>query len=275
MIGYGVANLGAGALQGFTVTGSLSKSAAAEEARGRSPLLLVVTAAATLATILWLAGLFEKLPEAALAAVVIHAVWGMIDVRKLVGLLQTHRAEFVLAAGALLGVVLIGIFAGVVIGVALSFLLLIRWLDHPHLAALGRNRAGTAFAEITADGDAAPVPGILIQRFEASIVFANAEIFTDLVLDALAAADPPPRTLVLDFEAVPEIDSTGEAALADLKRTLEERGIAVVIARATSPVRKQLRSDGFGGESLHPTVRDAVAALELSARDGRALAGQR
>jgi SulP family sulfate permease len=277
LIGYGAANLGAGALQGFTVTGSLSKSAAAEEARGRSPLLLVVTAAATVITILWLAGLFEKLPEAALAAIVIHAVWGMIDFRKLTGLLHTHRDEFVLAAGALLGVILIGILAGVVIGVALSFVLLIHWLDHPRVALLGRRRRGTGFGEITPDGDAVPVPGVLVYRFEASIVFANAELFGDLVLEAVTAADPPPDAIVLDFEAVPDLDSTGEAALADLKRTLEDRGMQVAIARPGGDTRKWLLSDGLGAGCLYPTVEEAVGALGQPSGDGRtpALLGSR
>jgi high affinity sulfate transporter 1 len=269
LIGYGAANLGAGALQGFTVTGSLSKSAAAEEARGKSPLLLLVTAAATVLTILWLAGLFEKLPEAALAAIVIHAVWGMIDVRKLTRLLRTHRDEFLLAAGALLGVILIGILAGVVIGVALSFVLLIHWLDHPRVAVLGRSRRGTGFAEITPDGDAVPVPGVLVYRFEASIVFANAELFGDLVLEAVNAAEPAPRAVVLDFEAVPDLDSTGEAALADLKRTLEGRGMQVAIARPLGDTRESLMSDGIGAGRLYSTVEDAVAALARPARNGR------
>jgi sulfate permease, SulP family len=272
MIGYGAANLGAGALQGFTVTGSLSKSAAAEEARGKSPVLLLVTATATVLTILWLAGLFEKLPETALAAIVIHAVWGMLNPRALISLWRTHRDEFLLAAGALLGVILIGILAGVVIGVALSFVLLIHRLDHPRIAILGRNREGTAFTEITPDGEAVSVPGVLIYRFEASIVFANAELFGDSVLEAVATADPPPRAVVLDFEAVPELDSTGEAALADLERTLEDRGIHVVIARPAGGTREWLQTDGIAAGSLYPTVEAAVAAV-ASASDDRPLAG--
>jgi sulfate permease, SulP family len=267
MIGYGAANLGAGVLQGFTVTGSLSKSAAAEEARGKSPVLLVVTATATVLTILWLAGLFEKLPEAALAAIVIHAVWGMLNPRELTSLFRTHRDEFLLAAGALLGVILIGILAGVVIGVALSFVLLIHWLDHPRVSILGRNRDGTSFTEITPESDAVPVPGVLIYRIEASIVFANAELFADSVLEAVAAADPPPRAVVLDFEAVPDVDSTGEAAIAELKRTLEDRTIQVVIARPAGDTREWLQSDGIGTGSLYPTVEGAVGSL--AANGGR------
>jgi high affinity sulfate transporter 1 len=268
LIGYGAANIGAGALQGFTVTGSLSKSAAAEQAGGRSPILLLVTSASVVLTILFLAGLFENLPEATLAAVVIHAVSGMIDFSKLARLWRTHRDEFVLAAGALLGVVVINILPGVVIGVALSFVLLIHRLDHPYLAILGRSPSGASYEDVALHEDVTAVPGVVIQRFEAPLVFANAEIFTELVLAAVAAADPPPRAVVLDFAAVPEVDSTGDAALADLVRTLERRDLQVALARAVGSPRGLMRIDGvaaaLGEGRIFPSVRDAVAALEAT-----------
>ena len=266
MIGYGAANIGAGALQGFTVTGSLSKSAAAEEAGGKSPILLVATSVAVLLTILFLAGLFENLPEATLAAIVIHAVSGMIDVSKLGQLWRTHRDEFVLAAGALLGVILIGILAGVVIGVALSFALLIHRLDHPHTALLGLNRSGTTFVEIDRHEGTSAVPGVLIHRFEAPLVFANAEVFTDDVLARVTAADPSLTTVILDFAAVPEVDSTGDAALSDLRKTLAARGVRLLLARATGSVRGDMRADGvvqaLDPDCVFATVRDAVATLD-------------
>jgi SulP family sulfate permease len=276
MIGYGAANLGAGALQGFTVTGSLSKSAAAEEAGGRSPVLLVVTAGAVVLTILVPAGLFANLPEAALAAIVIHAVSGMIDFGKLARLWRIHRDEYMLAAGALLDVVVAGILAGIVIGVALSFVLLIHRLDHPHVAILGRNPEGTAYEDLTVHPEAVPVPGVLVHRFGAPLILANAEIYADLVLEAVAAADPPPRAVVLDLISAPDVDSKGDAELAELLGTLESRGIELAVARATGSLRERLRADEVvsvvGPERIFPTVRDAVAALgELrpSVPDGR------
>ena len=265
MIGYGAANLGAGALQGFTVTGSLSKSAAAEEAGGKSPILLVVTSAFVVLTILFLAGLFENLPEATLAAVVIHAVSGMIDFSKLARLWRVHRDEFVLALGALLGVIVIGILAGVLIGVLLSLGLLIRRLDHPHASILGRGRDGTAFVDVATHEDAAEVPGVLIYRFEAPLIFANAEVFVDGVLAAVEQAEPPPKAVILDFAAVPDIDSTGDTELQELTRMLEQRGVQLVLARATGTTRELMRIDGViaavGQERVFPTVRAAVDSL--------------
>jgi MFS superfamily sulfate permease-like transporter len=134
MLAYGAANLGAGLLQGFAITGSLSKSAAAQEGRARSQVAPLVSAVMVVLTILFLAGLFRDLPEAVLAAFVIEAVSGMVRIGKLTRLRRRRTPEFFAAAGALLGVLLIGVLPGVVIGVALSFALLIHTLDHPHIA---------------------------------------------------------------------------------------------------------------------------------------------
>ena len=265
LIGYGAANIGAGVLQGFTVTGSLSKSAAAEEAGGKSPVLLAIPSALTVVTILFLAGLFRNLAEATLAAVVIHAVSGMIDFPKLARLWRTHRDEFVLAAGALLGVIVFDILPGVVIGVALSFALLIRRLDHPYVALLGRSRDGTRFEDLTAHEDATAVPGALIYRFESPLVFANAEIFSDGVLGAVAEADPAPEAVILDFESVPDIDSTGDDALIELQGTLQDQHIRLLVVRAMSDVRELMSRDGamdaIGADNVYPTVREAVTSL--------------
>jgi SulP family sulfate permease len=270
MIGYGAANLGAGVLQGFTVTGSLSKSAAAEEAGGRSPVLLAVTAVAVLLTILFLAGLFENLAEPTLAAIVIHAVSGMIDPSKLTHLWRVHRDEFLLAVGALLGVIVISIFAGVVIGVVLSLGLLVHRLDRPHVAVMGRDDATGGYVDIATHPDAVPTPGVLVHRFEAPLVFANAEVFSDDVLAKVAACDPAPEVVILDFAAVADVDSTGDTALAELKRTLNDRGVRLVVARATGTVRELMRADGvveeLGPENVFPTVRDAANAVRAGAR---------
>ena len=140
MLGYGAANIGAGALQGYTVTGGLSASATAERVGAKSPVAFLVTALMALLTILFLAGLFADLPEAILGAIVIWAVSGMIDFGRVTQYWRAQSLEFWAALGALLGVVLIDILPGVAIGVALSFILLIHTIDHPHIASLGRSQ---------------------------------------------------------------------------------------------------------------------------------------
>lgn len=264
LIGYGAANLGAGLLQGFTVTGSLSKSAAAEDAGGRSPVLLLVSAVLVVLTILVLAGLFEQLPEATLAAIVIHAVSGMIDASKLARLWRAHRDEFALAAGAMAGVLVIGIFAGVAIGVALSFALLIHRIDVPRVARLGRSPDGSRFEDLAVHPGAVAVPGVLVCRVQAPLIFANALTVSDEIMAAVEDTAPPPRIVILDLENVPDVDSTGSAALSSLGGMLAQRGIALRLSHATARVRDLLDRDdvlpAIGQETLFPTVRDAVAA---------------
>jgi SulP family sulfate permease len=264
MIGYGAANLGAGALQGFPVAGSLSKSAAAKQAGAISPLAPVVAGLMVVATIFFLAGLFKNLPEAILGAIVIQAVSGMVDFSKLAVLWRAHTVEFWAAIGALLGVVVINILPGVVIGVALSFILLIHSLGHPHIGRLGRSRDGLQLGDMATHPDFAPVPGVLIDRFEAPLIFANAGLFTDDLRRRVREADPLPETVVLDFEAVGDVDVTGADALRAVHETLSGLGIGLVIARANSSVRLALRRydvlDAIGAENFKPTVHEAVEA---------------
>ena len=192
MIGYGAANVGAGLLQGYTVTGSLSKSAAAQEARARTPISTLFTAGMVLLTILFLAGLFANLPEAVLAAIVIEAVTGMLKFDKLATLWRAHSVEFWAALGAFAGVVVIGIMAGVVIGVAVSFALLIHTLDHPLITRLGANADASAFVDADVNDGSPVVTGVIIERFEAPLVFSNADLFQSEMLHLVHAASPAP-----------------------------------------------------------------------------------
>ena len=142
-----------------------------------------------LLTILFLAGLFTDLPEAILGAIVIWAVSGMIDFGRVTQYWHAQSPEFWAALGALLGVVLIDILPGVAIGVALSFILLIHTIDHPHIASLGRSSDGARFSDLEDDPGATPIPGVLIHRFEAELIFANADLFQDDLLARVRAAD--------------------------------------------------------------------------------------
>ncbi len=269
MLGYGAANLGAGALQGFTVTGGPSASATAERVGAKSPpVAFLVTALMALLTILFLAGLFADLPEAILGAIVIWAVSGMIDLGKVTRYWRAQSLEFWAALGALLGVVLIDILPGVAIGVALSFVLLIHVIDHPHIAVLGRSSDGSRFADLEDDPDAKPIPGVLIHRFEAELIFANADLFQDDVLARVNATEPRPGTVILDFEAVGHVDVTGAEALRSVHDTLAALGTRLIVARAKSSVRGSLHRDGIaeiiGDRNFAPTVDRALEADMLA-----------
>jgi sulfate permease, SulP family len=273
MLGYGAANIGAGALQGYTVTGGLSASGAAERAGAKTPAAFLVSALMALLTILFLAGLFSDLPQPVLGAVVIWAVSGMIRPGRLTQYWHAQSLEFWAALGALLGVLAINILPGVAIGVALSFILLIHAIDHPHIASLGRSSDGSRFVDLEEDPGATPIPGVLIHRFEAELIFANADLFQDDVLARVRAADPRPGTVILDFEAVGHVDVTGAEALRSVHDTLDALGIRVIVARAKSSVRGVLRRHGvadvLGEDNLAPSVERAVQAIQSDTRTAR------
>ena len=269
LVAYGAASLGAGALQGFPPTGSLSKTAAAQEAGARTPVAYLIAGALTLLTVLFLAGVFATLPEAVLGSVVIHAVWGSLRPTNLTVLRAARVPDFWLALVALLGVVLVGILAGVVLGVALSMVLLLQRMARPHTALLGVDATGSRFADLTDNPDVHPVPGVLIMRIDGPMVFANVDVILQTVSVEIAAGRY--TRIVLDLEAVYEVDTT---AVADLQRFVADQatgGVQVALARVHAPVRNYLvRTHGealLAAGTCFPTVRDAVAGRAGSRRD--------
>jgi high affinity sulfate transporter 1 len=273
MLGYGAANIGSGVLQGYTVTGGLSASGAAERVGAKSPAAFLVSALMALLTVLFLAGLFADLPEPVLGAIVIWAVSGMINLGRVTQYWRAQSLEFWAALGALLGVLLINILPGVAIGVALSFILLIHTIDHPHIALLGRSPDGSRFSDLEDEPGTTPIPGVLIHRFEAQLIFANADIFQDDLLARIGAAEEQPLAVILDFEAVSQVDVTGAQTLLSVHDTLDARGIRVIIASAKSSVRDSLLRNGvadvLGEDNLAPTVDRALQAIHTDTTAAR------
>ncbi|HZA76818.1 MAG TPA: SulP family inorganic anion transporter [Acidimicrobiales bacterium] len=219
LIGLGAANIGSGLASGMVVNGSLSKTAVNGSAGARTQLAGVFVAAMTLLTMLFLTGLFEDLPEATLAAVVIAALVELVDIPALVALWRLYtrrlgqiygaaaRPDFIAAVAAMLGVLVFETLPGLFIGIAVSLLLLLYRSSRPHVALLGRV-PGThdQYADRARHPENQPVSGIGIVRVESGLFFANA----DDVRQALRrlASQPGTRALVLDAEAIPFVDLT-------------------------------------------------------------------
>jgi high affinity sulfate transporter 1 len=261
LLAYGAGAIGAGILQGMPPSGSLSKSAATQKAGARTAMAFVVSVALVVLTILFLTGLFVNLPEAALAAIVIHAVMGMIKPLKIWGLRQVRVPDFWLALFAFLGVLLIGVMAGIVIGVVLSLLLLLLRLGSPHTAVLGRD-PDRGFVDMSVNPAAVPVPGVLVLRVDGPLVFASIDGALDDLRAAMDAAPEPPRVVVLDLSATYEIDVTAADALASLAEDLRHAGTELRFARAHAPVREYAARLGLtnlaGIAQPYPTVAAAV-----------------
>jgi high affinity sulfate transporter 1 len=269
LMGVGLANLGAGLSSGMVVAGSLSKTAVNGGAGAHTQLSGLVVAALTVVTLLVLTGLFEQLPEATLAAVVIAAVVDLVDVPALVRLRRvwTHRLgriygpaarpDFLAALAALAGVLVFQTLAGLFIGIAMSLFVLAYRSSRPHVAVLAR--ADGVWHDVDRYPAAVPVPGVAVLRIEGGVFFANADRVRDTVL--AHAGEPGIHAVVLDAETVPSVDVTGAATVAELHATLERRGVALVVARDVGQVEDVLRVTGNTELPLYPSVTAAVDAV--------------
>ncbi len=273
LIGLGAANLGASLSSGMVVNGSLSKTAVNFGAGARSQLAGLIVAALTVVTLLFLTGLFELLPEATLAAVVIAALVELVDIRSLVRLYRLYtqglgriygaaaRPDFIAATAALIGVLVFDTLPGLFIGIAVSLGLLVYRSSRPNVAVLGRV-PGTSgqYADVARSAENLPVTGIVILRPESGLFFANADAVREHI--RRAAATPGTSAVVLDAESVPFIDITAATMLADVAGDLERDGVRLALARDIGQVRDLLRKGTDAGSlPAYPTIQDAVEAL--------------
>jgi sulfate permease, SulP family len=275
LIGLGAANLGSGMAGGMVVNGSLSKTAVNGGAGAKSQLSGVTAAVLTIVTLLFLTGLFEKLPEATLAAVVIGAVVELIDVGSLKRLYRVQsgllasiyhyasRADFIAASAALLGVLLFDTLPGLVIGVAVSLVLLVARTSRPHVAVLGRvPHAPDLWVDADRHPEADRPAAVLVVRVEAQLFFGNCDFVRDRVR-ALAAGTDGVRLVVLDGQTSPSLDVSSVQMLGQLREDLERQDVRLALAHGIAQVRDVIAraADGEAEPALFATVDDAVASI--------------
>jgi MFS superfamily sulfate permease-like transporter len=266
LVGLGVANLGAGLSQGFVVDGSLSKTAAGDEAGQRTQMTGIIAAIFTIVTILFLTDLFFNLPEATLGAIVVHAVWGLIDTGKLRRMWEVRKADFWAATVALAGVLLIDVLQGIVIGIMLSLLILIYRASFPAATRLGQIEVAgkETFISLEEFPEAVPPAEIVVHRFNADLIFSNADAFASSVLEMLYRSDPPARLAVIDCEMMSDMDMTGAARLGELTEELRHAGVDLRLGRLHGPAREVADRSGvletIGLDHVHLTVTEAVEA---------------
>jgi anti-anti-sigma factor len=257
----------------MVVNGSLSKTAVNGSAGARSQVSGLVVAALTVVTLLFLTALFEDLPEATLAAVVIAAVVELVDIEALVGFYRLYtrklgriygvaaRPDFIAAIAALLGVLLFDTLPGLVIGIIVSLLLLLYRASKPHVAELGRVE-GTAsqFGDRNRHPENRDIPGVPVLRVESGLFFANAEAVRTAIKEH--AAKPGTRGVVLDAEAIAFVDVTAVRMLDELANDLERAGQQLVIAHDLGQVGDLLEAHPETDLAVYPTIDEAIAAVE-------------
>jgi SulP family sulfate permease len=266
---HALVNLGSALFGGMIAAGGMSASAVKEGAGGRTQVTNIVAWIVTIITLLFLTPLFASLPEAVLAALIIHAIWHIIASRKLRRIRLVSRVEFWFGVAALLGVVLIDVLQGMVIGMVASLIFVIYKSSRPHLSSLGRVPGiPVAYSDLSRHPENIAIPGILILRLDGPIYFANAQTVREQVKTFIAATLPPPRAVVLDSAAQDNLDITSAEMLKSLLMELKGKGIAVYVAEVHTPVREAARRMGLielmDKDHGFPTVDTAVNFLETS-----------
>jgi high affinity sulfate transporter 1 len=264
MIGIGAANVAAGFFQGFPVSTSGSRTAVAERAGAKTQLTGVVGAGAIVAMLVFVPGLLRSLPQPTLAAVVIAASLSLADISGVVRLWRQRRAEFVLSMAAFAGVAFLGVLEGIAVAVALSILNVFRRVWWPYRATLGLVPGLDGLHDSELHPDARRLPGMVVLRFDAPLLFANSRTFRDEVR-RLAAADPPPRWIVIAAEPITDVDTTAADMLEELDEDLNAAGTSLVFAELKDPVREKLERYELIGplnpDHFFPTLDEAVEAF--------------
>ena len=283
---YGVGNLGAGLLGGMAVAGSLSKSSAAMSAGAKTQMSNIFLAGMVLLVLAFLAPAFQWLPEAVLAAIVINAMWGSANPRKLEKLWKVNKVDFALAFITFFVVLALDLLPAMVAGIVLSIIYMVYRVSFPARQTLGRLPDSGDYVtkrwlygrrQGEANPEAETVPGVIVYRFSAPLIFSNADAFKttgETLLIEAAAKGPLPHTIVIDFEEVFEVDDTGAAAITGLFEYARRYGVDLSLARVHSGTHKILRLSGvmdeIGEHRIFDTVRNAVSAAGETSPSGSA-----
>ena len=272
LLGLGAANLAAGLFQAFPVAGGLSQSSVNEKAGAKSALALVFASIAIGLCLMFLSGVLANLPNVVLAAIVLVAVKGLVDVRELRHVWSVSRLEFSISMVALAAVLLLGILKGVIVAVLVSMMLIVRRAAHPHVAVLGRIPGTRYFSDIERHGENEPVAHVLIVRVEASLLYFNAEHVRETIRQNIDVAQTPVRLVICDLSASPIVDLAGARMLVAIHKGLLKSDAELKIIGAHAEVRDMLRAEGLEDYVGHIGRRDSVADLvaEFEAREGEA-----
>ena len=261
MIGIGAANIAAGAFQGFPVSTSGSRTAVADQAGSRSQVTGIVGAVVIAVVLLFANSLMRYVPQPTLGAVVIAAAVSLTDVAGMRRLWLQRRTEFLLSVIALLGVALLGVLPGILVAVGLSILNVFRRTWWPHQAELGRVEGIAGMHDTESYPDAARLPGLIVYRFDAPLIFANARSFGETVRE-MAERDPTLRWIVVAAEPITDVDTTAADMLEELDTWLNARDVSLVFAEMKDPVRAKIERYGLtrtiAPEHFLPTVDEAV-----------------
>ena len=263
-VAQGMANVGAGLFEGMPVSTSLSASSLNDHSGARTGLASLTTGVIVLATLLVLAPVFSVLPKPVLAALIIEAVvMGMMDVPEMRRLARVQRFDFWIAVAAIAATLLVGVLAGVIIGIGLSLIWLIFVATHPPMPVLAREPGTQVFRELDEHPGDEQFAGVTVLRLDGGLFFATADALEDRVREVALSA-PGSTAIVLDCGGMDFIDSQGSAKMSEILNLTRQAGVTLRLARLKPPVREVLERDGvlgrIGDDKIHGNVDHAMHA---------------
>lgn len=267
MFAYGAANLASGLTGGFSIGSSASRTAAMESSGSCSQVPSVAGAIVVAIVVMFFTKQLALLPSAALAGIVANAVIKLIEVGELKELFRVRQSEFWIAIACLLSVLILGPIHAVLIAFILSMIDLLRRAAHPPTAVLVGAPGKDRFVAASNNPEASPIPGLLIYRFSAALIFPNAEFFKKQIQDLIKTSDPPVQWFVLDTEAINDIDVTGSEALEQIIEWLHHHQIHFAMTRVSQPIYQLLKTyellHRIKDDQIYDTNREATKAFQL------------
>jgi high affinity sulfate transporter 1 len=275
MVAYGVSNAASSFSSGFVTGGSLSRTSLTLGNGGRTQVPALLNAGLVILTLLFLMPFFENLPSATLAAVVIMAISALFVPSYFRRLYRLSKSEFWYSLITLLGVLFFGIMEGVLLGVAVSLLVLIRHVTRPGSAVIGRMPDKESYRDIEFYPEVETVPGLLIYRFDSALIFTNADFFEKEIREHIseqnAATGVPVQRVLINAETMNDIDTTGTDILTDLSESLEKDAIDLALAKVRDPVREMMRLSGaeeaIGADNFYASVSEGARAFIKESKD--------
>jgi sulfate permease, SulP family len=255
-------NLIAGLGGGFPVSGGTSQSLVNEEGGAKTPLSTGLAAVFILVVVLFFSHLLSALPQPVLAAVVLVAIAGLLNLSTLKVLWLDDRSEFVVTIAAFAGVLTFGLLRGVMLGALISLVQLVRVSSRPHVALLGRIPGTRRFSDRDRHEDNELIPNVMIFRPESALIYFNVDNVYDTILNRVRGESTPPKLVVLDLSAAPLVDMQSAHTLAGMAEELIAQGIKFHAVEPRSSVRDRLRREGvdgkLGGVNRFTTVADVI-----------------
>lgn len=258
----GVANLSSGLMGGYSVGGSFARTAVNAHSGVKTPMSSLITAGIVALTLLFLTPLFYYMPRAVLAAIIITAVSGLVDIPEVKRIYKVKKHDFIVLLFAFIATIGLGVRYGLFLSVLLSLVMIIRRITRPHIAFLGQIPGTDILRNIKRVPNARDIPGLVILRMDASLYFANIEYFRDKLFEKIISSETPVKAVIFDASSINDIDASAVSGLFEIAEDLANQQIEWYFTNVKGPVRDILKRAGFyqklGSDHFFFSKKDAV-----------------